>query len=146
MATPATELDIPNLTWLDDASIGIEARRDASAAAAEESWIARNMFGYSILHYDDVVAMLRDKRWHSASGKILEMSGLDDPEWAERSRRRPSILAAEGDEHTRLRRVAGPAFSPRHADALRPFMRDVVNGLIDRFAGTGRAGHRHRLL
>lgn len=139
MATPATELDIPNLTWLDDPSTGFEARRDESQAAAKESWIARNMFGFSILHYDDVVAMLRDRRWHSASGKIIEMSGLDDPEWLERSKRRSSILSAEGDEHTRLRRVAGPAFSPRHADALRPFMRDVVNGLIDQFAMRGEA-------
>ena len=81
--------------------------------------------------------MLRDKRWHSASGKIVEMSGIDNPEWSER--RRTSILSAEGDEHTRLRRVAGPAFSPRHADALRPFMRTVVNDLIDTFADRGTA-------
>lgn len=139
MATPATELDIPNLTWLDDPSASFEDRREASANAAAQSWIARNMFGFSILHYDDVVAMLRDKRWHSASGKIVEMSGLDNPEWLERSRRRTSILSSEGDEHTRLRRVAGPAFSPRHADALRPYMREVVNSLIDEFVARGTA-------
>ncbi len=139
MATLATELDIPALEWLDDPELSTEERRAASAAAAEDTWIGRNSFGYSILRYDDVVAMLRDKRWHSAAGKIIEMSGVDDPEWLERSRRRPSILAAEGDEHTRLRRVAGTAFSPRHADALRPFMREVVNALIDEFAASGRA-------
>ena len=139
MATIVSELDIPGLDWLDDPELSIEHRREASAAAAEATWIGRNLLGYSILRYDDVVAMLRDKRWHSASGKIIEMSGIDDPEWLERSRRRPSILATEGDEHTRLRRVAGPAFSPRHADALRPFMRQVVNELIDRFADTGTA-------
>ncbi len=137
MATPATDLDIPNLTWLDQSATGFEQRRDATEAAAAESWIARNMFGFSILHYDDVVAMLRDKRWHSASGKILEMSGIDNPEWL--ARRRTSILSTEGDEHTRLRRVAGPAFSPRHADALRPYMREVVNDLIDGFADRGTA-------
>jgi cytochrome P450 len=137
MATPATELDIPDLSWLDDPAIPTEQRRDASAAAAAESWIARNMFGYSILHYDDVVAVLRDKRWHSASGKIIEMSGIDNPEWL--ARRRTSILSSEGDEHTRLRRVAGPAFSPRHADALRPYMRQVVDSLIDGFVADGQA-------
>lgn len=139
MITPAADLDIPSLDWLDDPDMTTEQRRAASAAVAEETWIGRNLLGYSILRYDDVVAMLRDKRWHSASGKIIEMSGVNDPEWLERSRQRPSILAAEGDEHTRLRRVAGPAFSPRHADALRPFMRTVVNDLIDRFAETGEA-------
>ncbi|MEO6653798.1 MAG: cytochrome P450 [Ilumatobacteraceae bacterium] len=136
MATFATDLEIPDLTWLDDdPSTGFEERRDATGDAAKASWIARNMFGYSILHYDDVVAMLRDRRWHSASGMIMEMSGIDNPEWL--ARRRTSILSTEGAEHTRLRRVAGPAFSPRHADALRPYMREVVNDLIDRFADRG---------
>jgi len=83
--------------------------------------------------------MLRDKRWHSASGKIIEMSGIENPEWLARRRDRPSILAAEGDEHTRLRRLVGPAFSPRHADALRPYMRGVVNELLDGFTSTGEA-------
>lgn len=137
MALTATDLDIPDLTWLDDPSVGFEERRDATGAAAAESWIARNLFGFSILRYDDVVAMLRDRRWHSASGKIIEMSGIDDPEWL--ARRRTSILSTEGDEHTRLRRVAGPAFSPRHADALRPYMREVVDDLIDTFADRGAA-------
>ena len=41
------------------------------------------------------------------------------------ARRRTSILSAEGEEHTRLRRLVGQAFSPRAADRLRPFMREV---------------------
>ena len=65
--------------------------------------------------------MLRDKRWHSAASKIMEMSGITDPQYL--ARQRTSILSAEGDEHTRLRRLVGKAFSPRAADRLRPFMR-----------------------
>ncbi len=137
MATPVSDLDIPDLTWADDGTVTADQQRATVAKAAGESWIARNMFGYSILHYDDVVAMLRDKRWHSASGKIMEMSGIDNPEWL--ARRRTSILSAEGDEHTRLRRLVGPAFSPRHADALRPYMRRVVNELLDEFTSKGEA-------
>ena len=106
-------------------------------AAAAQSWIARNPFGFSVLHYDDVVAMLRDKRWHSATSRIMEMSGITDPVYLER--RRTSILSAEGDEHTRLRRLVGKAFSPRAADRLRPFMREVVDGLVDAVAPRGRA-------
>lgn len=136
-ATPVTELDLPDLTWLDDPNVPHEEHRRATSEVAEEHWLARNFFGVTALHYDDVVAMLRDKRWHSASGQIVEMSGIDDPEWL--ARRRTSILSAEGDEHTRLRRLVGPAFSPRHADALRPYMRDVVNSLLDTFAARGNA-------
>jgi cytochrome P450 len=137
MSTWVSELDIPDLTWLDDPAIATEHAREAAGDAARESWIARNLFGYSILHYDDVVAMLRDQRWHSASGQLLELSGIDNPEWL--ARRRTSILSAEGDEHIRLRRLVGPAFSPRHADALRPYMRAVVDELLDAFTDTGEA-------
>ena len=114
-----------------------QAASAAVNAAAEESWIARNLFGFSILRYEDVVAMLRDKRWHSATSRILELQGVTDPEAL--ATRRTSILSAEGDEHTRLRRLVGPAFSPRAADRLRPFMREVVDGLLDPVTPTGRA-------
>jgi len=134
-ATPAAELDLPDLSWIDDPRLGTEERRARMGAVAADTWIARNPFGYSILHYDDVVAVLRDKRWHNAVGRLMELNGIDNPEWL--ARRRTSILSAEGDDHTRLRRLVGPAFSPRHADALRPFMRRLVDELIDGFAARG---------
>ena len=81
--------------------------------------------------------MLRDKRWHSATSKIMEMSGITDPQYL--ARQRTSILSAEGDEHTRLRRLVGKAFSPRAADRLRPFMREVIDELVDAVAPHGRA-------
>ena len=132
-----TALDLPDLTWLDDPRVPHEEHRRVTSEVAREHWLAKNAFGVTALRYDDVVAMLRDKRWHNASGQILELAGIDDPEWL--ARRRTSILSAEGDEHTRLRRLVGPAFSPRHADALRPYMREVVGALIDAFADRGEA-------
>jgi cytochrome P450 len=128
---------------VDMPAIDLEAMGDRAALLEEmrrlqaDHWIVRNPLGYTILRYEDVVAMLRDKRWHSATSRILEMSGITDPQYLQR--RRTSILAAEGDEHTRLRRLVGKAFSPRAADRLRPFMRDVINGLVDPVAPTGHA-------
>jgi cytochrome P450 len=134
-ATAAQDLDIPAI------DIELEPDREVSSAvlrsAAAESWIARNPFGYTILRYDDVVAMLRDKRWHSAASKVMELSGITDPAYLDRQR--TSILSAEGDEHTRLRRIVGQAFSPRSADRLRPFMRQVIDELVDAVAPAGRA-------
>ncbi len=137
MGTLATELDLPDLSYLDDADRTWEESREAAEAVARQHWLARGLLGFAVLHYEDVVAVLRDKRWHSASGQILEMAGIEDSEWT--ARRRQSILSAEGDEHVRLRRLVGPAFSPRHADSLRPFMRQVVNDLIDGFVDRGHA-------
>ncbi|MGZ4740032.1 MAG: cytochrome P450, partial [Ilumatobacteraceae bacterium] len=72
-----------------------------------------------------------------ATSKIPELMGITNPAFLERQQ--VSILSAEGDMHTRLRRLVAPAFSPRAADRLRPFMREVINGLIDTVADAGRA-------
>jgi cytochrome P450 len=135
MAMLADEMELPYLDLMP-----IPDRNDqmvAARAVAEQHWLARSAFGFVVTHYDDVVAILRDKRWHSAAGKIAQMSGVTNPEYL--SRQRVSILSAEGDMHTRLRRLVAPAFSPRSADRLRPFMREVINGLIDPVAPCGRA-------
>ena len=133
MPTPVRELDLPFLGLGDDR----DERLAATLRAAEQSWLARGEVGYSILRYDDVVAVLRDKRWHSAIPLVIEMSAEATPEF--KMRRRESILSAEGDTHVRLRRLVAPAFSPRRADTLRPAMREVVGSLIDRVASSGSA-------
>ncbi len=133
MATPVEELALPAL--LVDTMTRAE-RDQAVAEARQRGWLAKGILGYLVYDYDDVVAVLRDKRWHSAASLIVQMSGITDPAFTES--RRQSILSAEGDVHTRLRRLVAPAFSPRSADRLRPYMREVVNGLVDAFADRGR--------
>jgi cytochrome P450 len=66
---------------------------------------------------------------------ITEMQGVDDSRFFQRRRR--SILSVDGEDHARLRRLVAPAFTPKSADRLRPFMREVINGLIDKVAPTG---------
>ena len=99
-----------------------------STPRAQQSWLARAPLGYVVTRYDDVVG--------DPAGPSLppggqpadaELSGITDPEFL--ARRRVSILTAEGDEHGRLRRLVAPAFTPKAADRLRPFMREVVNEL-----------------
>jgi cytochrome P450 len=134
MSTALHDLDLPDL---NEMGTTFEERFRAALALPDEHWLCRGAFGPAVFRYDDVTAVLRDKRWHSAASKIPEMMGITDQEFL--VRRRESILSAEGDTHTRLRRLVAPAFSPRAADRLRPFMREVVNGLVDKVATTGRA-------
>ncbi len=102
-----------------------------------QSWIVKVPFGYQILDHADCVAVLKDKRWHQAIRLLNAMSGITDEEYLAR-RERTSILSAEGEEHQRLRRLVSGAFTPRSADRLRPFMRDVINGLLDPIVEQGR--------
>ena len=104
---------------------------------AKNSWLARTDIGYSVLTYDSVMGILRDKRWHSATGMVAQLQGITDEAFL--GRRQVSILNAEGDVHVRLRRLVAPAFSPRSADRLRPFMRETVNSLLDPFTASGKA-------
>ena len=65
MATPLADLDIPYIEFM--AVENQEEHAGTLAAAREQSWIARtDMGGYSILRYEDCVALLRDRRWHQA--------------------------------------------------------------------------------
>ena len=132
MVTPAPELVIPEV---DFAFADADEQRSRLVELAEDNWIARGSFAYLLFRYDDCQAILRDKRWHSAASLVTQLMGIDDERLMSR---RESILSAEGDTHTRLRRLVAPSFSPRSADRLRPFMREVINGLIDAFAPTGR--------
>jgi cytochrome P450 len=133
-ATLASELELPEITLADG---NYDQRRILRMQLAPDQWLVRNMFGYAVLRYDDATAILRDKRWHSATSRIPELMGITDPKFLERQQ--VSILSAEGDVHTRLRRLVAPAFSPRAADRLRRFMREVMNGLVDKVAARGRA-------
>ena len=82
MGTPTSAFDLLDLPILEDiGQFTRHATAEQRREAAKQSWIARNAFGFSILHYDDVVAMLRDKRWHSATSRIMEMSGVTDPQY-----------------------------------------------------------------
>jgi cytochrome P450 len=134
MATLAAELDLPVITLADG---NYEERRALRQSLASDQWLVRNMFGYEVLRYEDATAVLRDKRWHSAVSRIPELMGITNQDFLDRQQ--VSILSAEGDVHTRLRRLVASAFSPRAADRLRPFMREVMNGLIDNIAPAGRA-------
>jgi cytochrome P450 len=134
MATSVLDLDLPEVP-LSDA--GGDQRFAAPPSLPDDQWLMKGMFGYAVWRYEDATGILRDKRWHSASGKIPEIMGITDEAFL--SRQGESILSAEGDMHTRLRRLVAPAFSPRSADRLRPFMRQVINDLVDKVAAHGRA-------
>ena len=134
MATVAHDLELPEINMMDAENRA--ARVAMLDATREQSWLARAPLGYVVTRYDDVVAILRDRRFHQAASRLMELSGITDPEFL--ARRRVSILTAEGDEHGRLRRLVAPAFTPKAADRLRPFMRQVIDELLDPLCAAGR--------
>lgn len=131
---PVADLDIALYEPAPDQ--GSRLARDDIAALRAENWLVRVPFGYSVLTHQDARAVLRDQRWHQAAGLLSSMSGITDEAYLNRPRR-TSILTAEGEEHQRLRKLVSGAFTPRSADRLRPFMREVITELVGPLRATG---------
>jgi len=131
--TMVEDLELP---LLDTTGLDRAEALSAVTAMAQDSWIARTDLGYAVLHYADVSALLRDRRFHSALAIIREMNGLEDDGFM--AKRRKSILSTEGDEHTRLRRLVSPAFTPASADRHRPVMQRVIRSLLEPHLEAGR--------
>ncbi len=133
MAISVHDLDLPEVELID---LDRHEAMAALAAARERHWLARTPLGYVVNRHEDVTAILRERRFHSALSLIPQMAGIDDSEFLERRRR--SILSVEGEDHARLRRLVAPAFTPKSTDRFRPSMRRVVDGLVDPVAAQGR--------
>jgi cytochrome P450 len=131
MPQPVSELDLPYLE-----TIGLERvdAIEAIAAARARHWLARTELGYSVTRLEDVTAILRDQRFHSALSVIREAPELQGTGYGDRGE---SILSMEGEPHARLRRLVAPAFTPASANRLRPTMRAVVGDLVDRVVDRG---------
>jgi cytochrome P450 len=120
----APEMDLP---YLNTEGMDRQSAVRAASEMAQDHWLARTDMGYAVLHYRDAEAVLRERRFFSALSQIPRLNGLEGEYF---SRRRSSILTTEGDEHTRLRRLVSPAFTPSAADRHRPAMRRVFSSLL----------------
>jgi cytochrome P450 len=135
VAIPLADADVPGLDLFDPGFLADPFTR--LAELARDHPLARTPFGIVVLRYDDCQAVLRDPRLHQGIGLVQRMQGITDEQFLARSGR--SILSTEGDEHTRLRKLVSRAFTPRATDRLRPFMRQVVDRLVDDISPAGRA-------
>ncbi len=121
-----SELELPSLD-----TVGLERQDaiDAIEKARSVHWLARNELGYTVTRLQDVTAILRDQRFHSALSMIEQSPEFQGSNAGDG--RRASILTMEGEGHARLRRLVAPAFTPASANRLRPTMRAVVGQLVD---------------
>jgi cytochrome P450 len=95
-----------------------------------------------VSRHADVNALLRDRRFgrtylHLATHE--EMGRRAEPDWLTPFWFviRNGMLDREPPDHTRLRRLVSAAFTPRTVERLRPRIRAVIDGLVDRVAGGG---------
>ena len=129
------EANLPSVEY-EEATSPDEAHRNLRKAL-EQGPIAMGAHGPEILSYDLVHAALRDHRFCPPPGLGLETQGITSgPLWARTS---TSLLAINGDDHTRLRRLVSKAFTPRSVARLDTTITQIINELIDPLTDSGRS-------
>ena len=99
-----------------------------------EQWI--------IPHYQDVNALLRDRRFGRTYLHLAthgEMGRPEDPPHTAPFWHliRNGILDMEPPDHTRVRRLVAKAFTPRRVEELRPTVQRLMDELVDDVLGAG---------
>ena len=94
-----------------------------------------------VTRYDDVVALLTDNARFVVDPKLaLAPAELEAhvAEFAPDERASENLLAKDGEDHRRLRRLVTKAFTPRIVEQLRPRIQQIADDLIDQVEEQGR--------
>lgn len=115
-----------------------EVQADADRVFDElrrQTSLVRTPIGVSVLRREPVHRLLGDGRLTSAVPLLAQAQvGEDDS----LGRLESTIIAMDGPEHARVRRVVSRAFTPRAANRHRPMMRRRAADLVDQFSPSGR--------
>lgn len=111
-------------------------------ALREEAPVHRSPIGpWTLLRYEDCSRLLRDLTLSVEDANIAGPSPRRDQFAAagyDRSERGSlAILNLDPPDHTRIRRLAAKAFTPRRVEALVPRIGALTDAMLDRVAGTG---------
>jgi cytochrome P450 len=105
-------------------------------ARAQHPWLARSSHGYVVHGYQAVCDLFADNvHMQIGLGPIVEFYGMQGTMWARFMHE--MLLVKEGEEHTRLRSSVAHAFTPRHANQVRPLMERTINRLLDEWQPKG---------
>jgi cytochrome P450 len=111
------------------------ARREAPVFYSDDLRV------WTVTRYEDVRKILTDYKIFSNRGTV---GGFEIPE-KYRSRfpdglwSNHTLINRDPPSHTRAKKLAQKAFTPRRVAAMEPSMRELTNALVDRVADAGRA-------
>lgn len=124
------------MTTFDLSDPTFDVTSPAVHAAREQDWYVETNWGWAVLRYAEVSALLRDRRFRQGNARWPAQngihSGLFSDWWQE------TLLSLEGDDHARIRRLLVPAFRNRTIAAMRPHFQALADELVDGFAARGR--------
>ena len=136
MPINVNDLDIPFVdTKFSPSDRDIYEQVQQNVEVSQQTWIARTSFGFAILGHEHIDTILKDKRWHNALSLIVKLNPYTSEEF--KKRRAQAIICLEDQDHSRIKKLVQPAFSPSNIDKLRPYMSQYMNTLIDEVYSRG---------
>ena len=113
---------------------------DVTSAEVHEaragSWYAETNWGWAALRYDQVSALLKDRRFRQGNAQWPSQNGIHSGMFSDWWKE--TLLSLEGEDHARIRRLLMPAFRNKTIAAMAPRFRALADELIDGFAPRGR--------
>ena len=133
--TAVTEMELPRFEYLDPDLHG-DRFHETMQRLRERSWLASSEFGYFVLDREAAGFFLRSRSATFPGIQMFELLGIN--EGPLRESLSSNILVLNGDQHTRLRKLVHPHFTPKAADRYRPAMRAFLAELWDDVSDRGR--------
>ena len=121
-------------SYLDVSDQNFSIRSEEVQEAREKNWYARTPYGIAVLRYDDVNTLVRDRRLRQGSyawPAHNDAHGSFSDWWMR------MLLSKEGADHSRLRRLANPAFAPKLVKKMTPDFHEIADELIADFIEEG---------
>ena len=127
-ALPTLPVESPDF-WADP-------ERFVAPARLQHPWLARFAHGYIVHGCQANKDLLADsENLYMGLDAIVDFYGAHDTLWA--SFMNEMLNSQRGSEHARIRNAAVTAFTPRHANQMRPLIRQVINELLDGWVPQG---------
>jgi cytochrome P450 len=120
-------------TWVD---LDPVARRDALRGLAATERLVHTPEGVWVLRWEDVRALLRDRRFEGVGLSVFDLLGITDGPL--RRWYGSLMFTNEGVAHNRLRSLVQQAFVPKSIEALRSTTREIADDLLGPVAAAGR--------
>src|ERR1700691_5582187 len=133
--TPVGDLELPSFDYTD-AELHGPGFHAMMAELRTQSWLASTPLGYAVLEREAASFFLRTRAAEFPGMKIAELFEIEEGPLLEEMRR--NILHLNGPDHSRLRGLVNPSFTPRAVERYRPAMRRFLIGLLDEVPEDGR--------
>lgn len=121
-----SSLELPEFNP-DDTELSGDRFHALMADLARRSWLLRIPLGYMTTDREAGEFFLRTKQATFPGHVLAELFGIDSGPLREEIDR--NILHIDGADHTRLRNLINPFFTPKAADRWRPVMRQILEEL-----------------